>query len=79
MTATSSGLLPAACSALVPGVGQLVNGEPGKALGVLVVATVAGASFLGAIPLLGSVAGVAYAATWLYSVADGFVRGRRRT
>ena len=79
MTATSSGLLPAACSAVVPGVGQLVNGEPGKALGVLVVATLAGANFLGALPLLRSVAGAIYGATLIHSLADGFVRGRRRS
>jgi TM2 domain-containing membrane protein YozV len=73
-----SGLVPAVCSALIPGVGQLVNGETDKAIGVFVVAAVSGASLIGAIPVLGSLAGLIYGATWLYSVADGFVQGRRR-
>lgn len=71
------GLIPAACSAVIPGVGQLVNGETDKAIGVFVVAAVSGASFFGAIPLIGSVAGLVYGATWLYGVADGFIQGRR--
>jgi TM2 domain-containing membrane protein YozV len=70
------GIVPAICSAVVPGVGQLLNGETDKAIGVFVVAGVSGLSFLGAIPLLGSLAGVIYGATWLYGVADGYLRGR---
>ena len=69
--------MPAVCSALVPGVGQLLNGESEKAIGVFVVAGVSGLSFLGAIPLLGSVAGLVYAGTWLYGVGDAYLRGRR--
>jgi TM2 domain-containing membrane protein YozV len=74
----AGGLIPAVCSAIVPGVGQLVNGETDKAIGVFVVAAVSGASFVGAIPLLGSIAGLVYGATWLYGVADGFVQGRKK-
>ena len=70
--------MPAVCSAFVPGVGQLVNGETDKAIGVFVVAAVSASSFIAALPLLGSVAGLVYGATWLYGVADGFVQGRRR-
>ena len=73
-----SGVVPAACSALVPGLGQLVNGETDKAIGVFVVATVASAGFLGAIPLIGSIAGLVFGATWLYGVADGYIQGKRR-
>ena len=73
-----TGVVPAVCSAIIPGVGQLVNGETDKAIGVFVVAAVAGAGFLGAIPLIGSVAGLVYGATWLYGVADGFVQGRKK-
>jgi len=69
--------VPAVCSALVPGVGQLLNGESEKAIGVFVVAGVSGLSFLGAIPLLGSVTGLVYAGTWLYGVGDAYLRGRR--
>ena len=51
-----SGIVPAVCSAIIPGVGQLVNGETDKAIGVFAVSVVAGASFLGAIPILGPIA-----------------------
>lgn len=73
-----SGVVPAVCSAVVPGLGQLVNGESDKALGVFAVAVVSGASFLGAIPLVGTVAGLVAAGTWLYGVADGYIQGRKR-
>jgi TM2 domain-containing membrane protein YozV len=74
----TGGIVPAVCSAVIPGVGQLVNGETDKAIGVFVVAAISGASFFGVIPLIGSVAGLVYGATWLYGVADGFVQGRRK-
>jgi TM2 domain-containing membrane protein YozV len=73
-----SGIVPAVCSAIIPGVGQLVNGEPNKALGVFVVAVVAGAGFLGAIPILGSIAALVGTATWVYGVGDAYVQGRKR-
>jgi hypothetical protein len=43
-----SGIVPAVCSALVPGVGQLVNGETDKAIGSLA-ALVYGATWLYAV------------------------------
>ncbi len=73
-----SGVVPAVCSAVIPGVGQLVNGETDKAIGVFVVAGIAGAGFIGAIPLIGPVAGLIYGATWLYGVADGYIQGRKK-
>jgi hypothetical protein len=73
-----TGVVPAVCSAVIPGVGQLVNGEGDKALGVFAVAVVSGAGFLGAIPLVGTVAGLVYAGTWLYGVADGYIQGRKK-
>lgn len=73
-----SGVVPAVASAIIPGVGQLVNGETDKAIGVFVVAAISGASFIGAIPLVGTLAGLVYGATWLYGVADGYVQGRRK-
>jgi TM2 domain-containing membrane protein YozV len=74
----AGGVIPAVCSAIVPGVGQLVNGETDKAIGVFVVAAVSGASLVHVIPLLGSVAGLVYGATWLYGVADGYIQGRKK-
>lgn len=73
-----SGIVPAVCSAIVPGVGQLVNGEVDKAIGVFAVATVAGLSFLGAIPVLGTIAGLIGGATWLYGVGDAYFTGRKK-
>jgi TM2 domain-containing membrane protein YozV len=73
-----SGIVPAACSAVIPGLGQLVNGETDKAIGVFVVAAVSASSFIGAIPVIGSIAGLVWGATWLYGVADGFLAGRKK-
>lgn len=73
-----AGVIPAACSAVVPGLGQLVNGDTDKALGVFAVAAVSGLGFLHVIPILGPVAGLVYGATWLYGVADGFLEGRKK-
>ena len=42
-----SGVVPAVTSLIIPGVGQLLNGETDKALGVFVVSVVTGAGFLG--------------------------------
>ena len=75
---SGNGVVPAVASALIPGVGQLVNGETDKAIGVFVVAAISGASFLGAIPLIGSLAGLVYGATWIYGVADGYIQGKRK-
>jgi hypothetical protein len=75
---STGGVVPAVASALVPGVGQLLNGEVDKAIGVFAVAAIAGASFLGAIPLIGSIAGLVYGATWVYGVADGYIQGRKK-
>ncbi|MEO8702659.1 MAG: hypothetical protein ABI867_21625 [Kofleriaceae bacterium] len=73
-----SGVVPAVCSAFIPGVGQLVNGETDKAVGVFAVAVISGASFFGGIPILGTVAALVYGATWLYGVADGYVQGKKK-
>ena len=73
-----SGIIPAACSAVIPGLGQLINGETDKAIGVFVVAAVSASSFLGALPLIGGIAGLVYGATWIYGVADGFLEGRKK-
>ena len=74
----ASGAVPAVCSFFIPGLGQLVNGEGNKALGVFAVATVSGLGFLGAIPLIGTLAGAVYGVTCLYGVVDGYVVGRKK-
>jgi len=70
-----SGVVPAVCSAFIPGVGQLVNGETSKAIGVFVVA--GGAALLHGVPIIGGIAALAYAVTWLYGVGDAYVTGKR--
>ena len=73
-----SGAVSGVASALIPGVGQLINGETDKAIGVFAVAVVSGAGFLASIPLVGTVAAAVYGVTWLYGVADGFIQGRKK-
>lgn len=73
-----AGVVPAAASAVIPGLGQLINGDTDKAIGVFVVAAVSASSFLGALPLIGSLAGLVWGATWIYGVADGFLEGRKK-
>lgn len=73
-----TGIVPAVCSAVVPGLGQLVNGETDKAIGVFAVSVVAGSALLGAIPIVGWAAGLVAGATWVYGVADGYIQGRKK-
>ncbi len=73
-----SGVVPAVCSALIPGVGQLVNGDTDKAVGVFVVSVVAGAGVLGALPIIGPIAGLIGLATWVYGVGDAYIQGKKR-
>jgi hypothetical protein len=70
----ASGVIPAVASAIVPGVGQLINGETDKAIGVFVVAAVAGWSAVAWLPFVGVIG----AATWVYGVADGYLTGRKK-
>jgi hypothetical protein len=73
-----SGVVPAVASAVIPGAGQLINGEGDKALGVFAVYIVSGLSLLGVIPLVGTVAGIVAGGTWLYGVADGYITGKKK-
>jgi TM2 domain-containing membrane protein YozV len=71
-------VLPAVASGFVPGLGQLLNGESDKAIGVFVVSAVAGLGIWSAIPLIGPLAGLVAGGTWVYGVADGYVSGKRK-
>jgi TM2 domain-containing membrane protein YozV len=73
-----SGIVPAIGSAFVPGLGQLINGEGTKALGVFVVWAIAGLSIFGWIPLIGTIAAFLGGATWLYGVLDAYVTGKKK-
>ncbi len=74
---TTQGVISGVASALVPGLGQFVNGENDKAIGVLTVWAGMGAiSWLG-IPIISGIAGMASVGTWIYGVADGYFRGKK--
>jgi hypothetical protein len=73
-----SGVVPAACSFFIPGVGQLINGETDKAIGVFAVAAVTGLAFIGGLPLIGGIAGIVHLATHVYAVGDAYIQGRRK-
>lgn len=73
-----SGVVPAVGSLIIPGVGQLLNGESDKALGMFVVSVVTGASFLLGLPLLGGIFGLAHLATRVYSTGDAYIQGKKK-
>ena len=73
------GIVPAVASFAVPGVGQLINGQGKKALGVFGIAVVTGASiFTGVLPLIGGALGVAHVVTHVYAVGDAYIQARKR-
>jgi TM2 domain-containing membrane protein YozV len=74
----ATGIIPAAASFAVPGVGQLINGQGTKAVGVFGVAVATGAAFLTGLPLLGAVIGVAHVATHVYAVGDAYFQARKK-
>jgi len=74
----ATGIVPAAASFAVPGVGQLINGQGKKALGVFGVALATGAAFMTGLPLLGGVIGVAHLATHAYAVGDAYFQARKK-
>jgi len=76
---TLGGIVPALCSALLPGSGQLINGETDKAIGVFAVWGVTlGLGILTALPIIGPAAYLVGGATWIYGVADGYMTGKKR-
>jgi TM2 domain-containing membrane protein YozV len=75
---TTQGVVSGAASAVIPGLGQLINGEGDKAIGVFAVWGIAGLSLLGAIPIIGTVAWAVGGATWIYGVADGYITGKKK-
>jgi len=72
------GVIAAVASGVLPGLGQLLNGETDKAIGVGVTAVVAGLGIWSSLPLLGTAAAIVGGATWLYGVADGYFTGKRK-
>ena len=74
----AKGVVPATASLVVPGVGQLINGQCAKAAGVFGIALATGAAFLTGLPLIGAVIGVAHVATHAYAVGDAYVQARKK-
>ncbi len=74
----SSGVVPGVASLLVPGLGQLVNGQSDKAIGMFSVWAIAGLGIIGAIPLVGWVAGGVVTAMHVYAGADGYLTARKK-
>jgi TM2 domain-containing membrane protein YozV len=74
----AKGVVPAAASLVVPGVGQLINGQGTKAVGVFGVAMATGAAFLTGLPLLGAVVGAAHVVTHVYAVGDAYFQARKK-
>jgi TM2 domain-containing membrane protein YozV len=72
------GVVPASASLVVPGVGQLINGQGKKALGVFGVAMATGAAFMTGLPLLGAVVGAAHVVTHAYAVGDAYIQARKK-
>ncbi len=77
-SSSGSGVVPAVCSLVVPGVGQLINGETDKAIGVFAVAVVTGAAFLTGLPLIGGIFGLTHLATHIYAVGDAYIQGKKK-
>ena len=73
----ASGAVPAVASGVLPGLGQLLNRDSNKALGVFVVAA-GGVFFLSHLPLVGGLAWLAGAGAWIYGIADGYYQGRKK-
>jgi len=72
------GVIAGVGSVILPGVGQLINGETNKGIGVGVTYLGAGAIAAIGIPLIAPVAGAVACLTWIYGVADGFLQGRKK-
>ena len=74
----ATGIVPAAASLVVPGIGQAINGQGGKAIKVFGIAIATGAAFLTGLPLLGGAIGLAHLVTHVYAVGDAYVIARKK-
>ena len=77
-SSSGNGVVPAVGSLIIPGVGQLINGESDKALGVFVVSVITGAGFLVGLPLIGGIFGLTHLATHIYAVGDAYIQGKKK-
>lgn len=74
----AKGVVPAAASLVVPGVGQLINGQGAKAVTTFGIAFATGAAFMTGLPLLGGIIGAAHVVTHVYAVGDAYIQARKK-
>ena len=70
------GVVPAVASAVIPGLGQLINKQSDKAIGVF--AVVLGGWLLSFLPLVGWIPWLVAFFGWIYGVADGYYTGKKK-
>jgi TM2 domain-containing membrane protein YozV len=63
---------------LIPGLGQLMNGETDKAIGMGVVFVATGFALLTGLPLLGGVVAAVHAGMHVVGGIDGYIQGRKK-
>lgn len=77
---TMDGVVPAVASFVIPGLGQLLNKQSDKAIGVFAVSVGAWVLswFLGWIPVIGWIPGLVGLAAWIYGIVDGYKTGKKK-
>jgi len=74
----AAGVVPATASLVLPGVGQLINGQGKKAVGVFGAAMATGAAFMTGMPVVGTIIAAAHVVTHVYAVGDAYVQARKK-
>jgi TM2 domain-containing membrane protein YozV len=77
-SSSSQGVVPGVASLLIPGVGQLINGETDKAIGMGAVFVVTGIGLLTGLPLVGGVLALAHLGMHAVAGADAYIQGRKK-
>jgi TM2 domain-containing membrane protein YozV len=72
------GAVAGVASLLIPGVGQLINGETDKAIGMGAVFLVTGVGLLTGLPLIGGALALVHGCMHVYAGADAYIQGRRK-
>jgi TM2 domain-containing membrane protein YozV len=72
------GVVAGVAGFLIPGLGQWMNGETDKAIGMGAVFVVTGIGLLAGLPLLGGVVAIAHAGMHVVGGIDGYIQGRKK-
>lgn len=75
---TGHGAVAGVASFLIPGVGQLINGEGDKALGMFAVFAVTGIGLLTGLPLVGGIVAIAHVGMHVVAGADAYIQGKKK-